>query len=160
RASVHLGSTTVEHQFGRVNLRNAILVGDYDRGYQNFVPGAVSADRSAVAMSAYNNATRRRNVFNQTDLSLTASSGPVRHTILWGAELGQQNTANFRNTGYFNNLNTSVTVPYDNPIVTMPVTFRQSATDADNQVRTSVAAGYVQDQIAFTRFVQVLAGVR
>jgi catecholate siderophore receptor len=160
RASVHLGSTTIEHQFGRLNLRNATLVGDYDRGYQNYVPGAVSADRSSVAMSAYNNATRRRNIFNQTDLSLSVSSGPLKHALLWGAEVGQQSTNNFRNTGYFNNASTSISVPYEQPLLTTPATFRQSATDADNRVRTNVAAGYVQDQIAVSRFVQVLAGVR
>ena len=44
RASVDLWSANVEHQAGKVTLRNRTLVGDYDRSYQNFVPGAVTAD--------------------------------------------------------------------------------------------------------------------
>ena len=40
------------------------------------------------------------------------------------------------------------------------LTFRQNATDADNRLRLNLAAGYVQDQIEITRFVQVVAGVR
>jgi catecholate siderophore receptor len=160
RADVNLGSATIEHQFGRVNLRNATLVGDYDRGYQNYVPGSVNPTKTFVAMSAYNNATSRRNVFNQTDLTYTGSTGPIRHNLLWGTEVGQQNTNNFRNTGYFHNSRTSILVPYGDPVVSADITFRQSATDADNHVRANVAAGYVQDEIELSRFVQVLAGFR
>ena len=45
-ARVNLGSATVEHQAGRLTIRNRTTVGNYDRGYQNFVPGAVTADKS------------------------------------------------------------------------------------------------------------------
>ena len=51
-------------------------------------------------------------------------------------------------------------MPYDNPTIGTPVTFRQSATDADNHLRTNLGATYVQDQISLSRFVQVIAGVR
>ncbi len=160
RARVHLGTTAVEHQAGRLNLRDTIFVGDYDRGYQNFVPGAVYADKSRVMLSAYNNATHRRNVFNQTDLTYTAFTGALRHTLLWGAELGRQRTNNLRNTGYFNNTLTSIAAPYANPLVGVPVIFRQSATDSDNRVSANVAASYFQDQLELSRFVRVVAGVR
>ena len=39
------------------------------------VPGARHADKTQVALSAYNNATQRLNVFNQTDLIYVASTG-------------------------------------------------------------------------------------
>jgi catecholate siderophore receptor len=160
RAGVNLGSARFERQFGRINLRNSSLIGDYDRGYQNYVPGAVNAGRTAVALSAYNNATRRRNMFNQTDLTYAFATGNMRHTLLWGAELSRQNSDNFRNTGYFNNTSTSIAVPYASPSVNIPVIFRQSATDADNHVKADVAAGYVQDHIELSRFFQVLLGAR
>ena len=35
--------------------------------YQNFVPGAVSIATGTDPITAYNNATRRENLFNQTD---------------------------------------------------------------------------------------------
>ena len=159
-ASVNLGSATFERQFGRLNVRNAALIGNYDRGYQNYVPGAVNPARTLVAMSAYNNATNRRNLFNQTDVTTTVSTGAARHTLLWGGEIGRQNTGNFRNTGYFENMSASVSVPYRNPTIAIPVTFRQSVTDADNRIHTNVAAAYVQDQIDLSRFFQVLAGFR
>ncbi|HXA52304.1 MAG TPA: TonB-dependent receptor plug domain-containing protein, partial [Candidatus Acidoferrum sp.] len=83
-ADVNVGTVAIEHQVGRLNIRNRTVEGDYDRGYQNFVPGAVTADRSQVALSAYNNATHRRNLFNQTDLTYQRSTGALRHTLLAG----------------------------------------------------------------------------
>ena len=79
------------------------MIGGYDRSYQNFVPGAVTADASQVSLSAYNNATNRTNFFQQADLAYARSTGPLTHTFLAGAEAGRQLTDNFRNTGYFNN---------------------------------------------------------
>jgi catecholate siderophore receptor len=45
-------------------------------------------------------------------------------------------------------------------LTTTPVTFRQSATDANNHVRASVAAMYAQDQIELSRRLQLVAGAR
>jgi catecholate siderophore receptor len=160
RADVDLASATVEHRFGKLTLRNRTMFGDYDRFYQNYVPGAVSADKSRVTITAYNNATQRENLFNQTDLTYGFATGSVRHTLLFGSEFGRQSTDNFRNTGFFNNTATSITAPYDDPTIDTPVTFRQSATDADNHLRTRVSAVYAQDQIELSSKVQLLAGLR
>jgi catecholate siderophore receptor len=160
RARVNLASSMIEHQSGRLNIRNRTMFGDYDRGYQNYVPGAVTKDKTRVALSAYNNATRRRNLFNQTDLTYLRSTGRIQHTLLAGAEVGRQLTNSFRNTGFFNNTATSISVPYDNPTIGTPVTFRQNATDANNHLKTNLAATYFQDQIEFSRRVQMVAGLR
>ena len=160
RARVHLTSVAVDHRIGGVTLRNRTLAGAYDRFYQNFVPGASSADRTLVALTSYNNATERTNVFNQTDLTFAASTGRVRHTLLAGAEFGRQLTDNFRSSGFFNGTATSLQVPFDNPTIRTPVTFRQNATDADNHVRTNVAAAFVQDQAELSKYLQLIGGVR
>ena len=160
RARVNLGSASVEHRAGRLNIRNSMLIGDYDRGYQNYVPGAVTPDRAQVALSAYNNATQRLNLFNRTDVTGEVSTGRLRHTLLGGVEAGRQLTDNFRNTGFFGNSAASLAAPYSDPTIDTPMTFRQSATDADNHLRTTVAAAYLQDQVELSRFVQVVAGVR
>jgi catecholate siderophore receptor len=160
RARVDLLSGSFEHQIGRLNIRNRTLLGDYDKFYQNFVPGAVNAEATRVSISAYNNTGHRRNLFNQTDLSFTAKTGTIRHTFLTGAEFGRQTSTNFRRTGFFNNTTTSVLAALSNPTIDIPVTFRQNATDADNRVRAIVAAGYVQDQIELSPKVEVLLGVR
>ena len=160
RALVNIGSVLVEHQVGKLTIRNRSLLANYDRGYQNFVPGVATPDGQQVNLSAYNNATDRTNLLNQSDLTYTAETGPIRHTLLAGADLGRQLTDNFRNTGYFNNITTTTPVPFLNPTITTPVTFRQSATDADNHLRTNIAAGFVQDQVELTKHLQLIGGVR
>ena len=160
RAGVNLASAVVEHQAGRFNLTNRTMFGDYDRFYQNYVPGAVTADKNFVSISSYNNTTKRRNTFNQTDVTFTASTGSVRHTVLAGAEVGRQQTDNFRRSGFFTNTATAVLVPLSNPTVNAAVTFRPNATDADNHIQTNLGATYVQDQIELNRYLQVVTGVR
>jgi catecholate siderophore receptor len=160
RATVNRLSGLVQHQAGRLMITNRTTFGDYDRGYQNYVPGAVNAAQTLVALTAYNNSTRRRNLFNQTDFIYAFSTGKVKHNLLFGTEVGRQTTDNFRNTGFFNNSTTSIQVPYANPLTSVPVVFRQSATDADNHVKANLAATFIQNQIDLSRPVQLLAGLR
>jgi catecholate siderophore receptor len=160
RATVNLGSLALEQQVRGAVIHNRTSFGAYDRGYQNFVPGAVSADKTLDTLTAYNNATGRFNFFNQTDASYTAHTGRIKHTLLAGAEAGRQLTDNLRNTGYFNNTATSILIPLTAPTIATPVTFRPGATDADNHLQTSLAAVYVQDQVELSRHVQVIAGLR
>lgn len=160
RADVNLGSVIVEQQLGAWNLRNQTLFGAYDKYYGNVFPGAVNAARTQVSLSAYNDAVNRNNFFNQTDLSRGLKTGGIRHTVLAGVEVGRQLTNNLRNTGFFGNTATTSLVTLENPVDLSPVTFRQSATDANNQIRARVGAVYLQDQIELSRFVQVVAGLR
>ncbi len=160
RAGVNLGSVLVDHQIGRVSIRNRTQFGAYDRFYQNYVPGAASADQRLVALSAYNNATQRLNAFNQTDVIGTVFTGKIRHTLLGGVEVGRQLTDNFRRTGYFNTSATSVQVPFSDPVLSSPAVFRQSATDANNHLKVNLGATYLQDQVQLSRFVQLVGGIR
>ena len=157
----HSAGALVEHSAGGgVTIRNRTRFADYDKFYQNSYPGALNADGSQVTLSAYNNATDRRNLFNQTDVIFGLETGGVRHTLLAGVEVGRQETENFRETGYYNDATTSITVPFGQPTVATPITFRQSATDADNRATATVAGVYLQDQLALSRHVQAVAGVR
>lgn len=160
RSRVDLATASIERQFGGATVRSRVMAGGYDRFYQNYVPGAVSADGRQVTMTAYTNASHRENVFNQTELMFAGSTGAVRHTIVAAAEVGRQHTDNFRRTGFFNNASTSTFVPFGAPTGVPPVTFRQSATDADNHVRASVAAVSVQDQVDLAPRVLAIGGVR
>jgi catecholate siderophore receptor len=72
-------TAVIEHDFGNgISLRNRTRYADYDKFYQNvFVNGSVQAN-GMVSLGAYSNATRRSNLFNQTDLVRplkTAASG-------------------------------------------------------------------------------------
>jgi catecholate siderophore receptor len=160
RAGVNLVSANVDHQAGRFNIHNRTMFGDYDRFYQNYVPGAVTGDKTRVSITAYNNAAKRRNLFNQTDVTFNASTGKVRHNFLAGAEVGRQHTDNFRQSGFFNSTATSLLAAVSDPTIDVPVTFRQNATDANNHIHTNLGATYVQDQMSINRYLQVVTGVR
>jgi catecholate siderophore receptor len=160
RMRVNAATASVEHVAGPLTLRNRSRFADYDKFYQNSYPGAVNADASQVALSAYNHAIGRRNWFNQTDLVATAATGGVRHTLLLGAEVSRQRTEQVRNTGYYNNTATSFSVPFAAPTVTTPITFRQSATDADNRTVASVAGIYLQEQAELAPWLQAVGGLR
>src|SRR6185369_7564761 len=161
RALVNLGTTTIEHTtLSGLIIRNRGSFANYDRGYQNYVPGLVTTDKSQLSVSAYNNATNRRNIFDQTDLSYVVFTGRIRHTLLGGVEGGHQLTDNFRNTGFFNNTATSLLVPVSDTVINTPITFRQSATDANNHLVTNLGAAYIQDQVQLSRYIQLLGGVR
>ncbi|MBO0991205.1 TonB-dependent siderophore receptor [Delftia sp. SD018] len=152
---------TLEHEFDSgVAVRNRTRWSDQDKFYQNVFPGATNATGTQVAISAYNNMTRRKSVFNQTDVTFNLDAGGLRHRFLAGAEFGVQDTDNHRETGYFPGGATSVNVPVANPFTSLPVSFRPSATDADNSGKAKVAAFYLQDQVEITRNLQVVAGVR
>jgi catecholate siderophore receptor len=153
----------LEHGMGGAVLRNRTRFADYGKFYQNVFPGAVTADGSMVALSAYNNRTDRRNFFNQTDILFDVVRGDVTHRILVGAELGRQETGNFRETGYFGAPGSTVTsqsVNVADPHPTLPITFRQSAADADNDGTADTTALYVQDQMHIGDKWQLVAGLR
>lgn len=154
------GATIERGTTERVLLRSTTRRAAYGKYYQNTVPGAVNAAMTTAMLTAYRNATNRVNFFNQTDLTATRRTGPVTHTLLVGAEYGVQATTNFRETGYFNGSATSMTVPFDAPTIVAPVSFRQSATDANNHTDAEVAAAYMQHQAVLGAHWQAIAGLR
>jgi catecholate siderophore receptor len=163
RAELQVGTAgaTLEQQLGdRASLRTHVRLTAYDKFYQNVLPGAVSGGGTQVTLSGYSNDTQRENYFAQSEATLGFPAIAMPQTLLIGAEIGRQDTDNFRQTGYFNDATTSVTVPFEAPTVTTPVTFRQSATDANNNTIANVVSMYAQDQLWLTAKLQATVGVR
>jgi catecholate siderophore receptor len=164
RVTLNVWSSSFDHRFSdRFTLRNHLSYGQYDKFYQNVFPGAVNPAAATVAISGYNNGTERRNLFNQTDVTVAARTGAVTHTVLVGAELGRQVTDNLRRTGYFDAVGPSVTsipVPLSDPTTSLAVAFRPSATDADNHGKATIASVFAQDQMALTKYLDAVVGLR
>jgi catecholate siderophore receptor len=112
RLDANLFNAGVDREFGSLIVRNRTMYGDYDRFYQNYVPGVVNTTTNLVPLTAYNNRTQRRNLFNQTDFIYSLVTGGIKHMLLGGFEVGRQHSNNFRNTGFFNNTSTSMFVPF------------------------------------------------
>ncbi len=163
-ATVNSAFLVLDHSFAqRITLRNHTRFGRYEKFYQNVYPGAVNAAGTTVALSAYNNATDRDNLLNQTDLVLPFATGTVQHQVLTGLELARQETDNLRLTGYFTTISpttSSLNVPLAVPRTTLPLTFSPGATDAHNHGIAHTVALYAQDQITLLPQVLAVAGVR
>lgn len=164
KATVDSLGLFLDHAFQNgLTVRNATRWASYDKFYQNVFPGAVNAAGTSVSLSAYNNATQRDNLFNQTDLVLPLSTGAIHHEFLAGFEVGRQETDNLRTTGYFTSVSpttTAIDVPVTLPRTTLPLTFRPSATDADNHGVARNLAVYAQDRIVVLPQLQAIVGVR
>lgn len=163
-ADVDIGSAVVDHDFENgLSIRNATQVANYDKFYQNIFPGggansgAVNAAGTSSNLSAYNNETDRINIFNQTDLTYKFGTGPVRHTLLFGSEVGRQSGLNFRQGGMFNGVSSTIMVDPRNPTSYVPVVFSPSS---KNTYNLNLGAIYVQDQVEITRYLQLIGGVR
>lgn len=159
--SLNAVTALVEHAFNSdVELRNRTRYSDQDKFYQNVYATTTANAAGDFNVAAYNLATVRKSFFNQTDLITKFNTGSVKHKLLMGAEFGEQDTANFRNTGFFPGNATTITANINNPGTIAPVTYRQNATDADNKSTAKIAAVYVQDQIEFNKYVHLIAGLR
>jgi catecholate siderophore receptor len=168
KADVDLASFAVEHRFGEgLTLRNRTLFGSYDKFYQNiFANSAVLAATATlperVRLGAYNNRNNRRNLFSQTDLVWENRFGGVDQTLLFGFEVGREKSRNKRLTGTISGseIIEGNAVPLSDPTVDADVLFAPLASDANNRVKATVAAAYVQDQIRISPMFEIVAGLR
>jgi len=163
RSAIDGFSVALDHDLGAgLQLKNSFRATHYDKFYQNVYPDNAGAGVNAAGflnLAAYNNANRRNNVFNQTDLTKTFAAGGLEHTLLAGLELGHQSSANRRNTGFFAGAARLASVSASAPFA-MATRFAAFSTDADNNVRSDVVAVYVQDQIGLSKEWKLLAGLR
>jgi catecholate siderophore receptor len=162
RVDANIATALVEHETeSGLKIRNQSRFADYDKFYQNVFPsGAVNAAGTSANLAAYNNQTDRENLFNQTDLTYRFETGFMKHTLLFGTEFGRQTGLSYRQSGFFNNATNTLPVSPLNPVSYVPVTFRNTATDANSTYRLNLASVYAQDQIEISPHLQLIAGAR
>ncbi len=173
--NVNAFSALIEHDFGGGTvLRNRTRIADYDKHYQNVYPGTVNGAATTVALSAYDNTTDRRNLFNQIDLIFSATTGTVEHKFMTGVEFGRQDTDNQRRSGRFTlgagspcltgSTASSCVVPLGSPNVSPRVVYANNSLggsgDARNTGVAKIAAVYAQDQIEFSPKWSAIVGLR
>jgi catecholate siderophore receptor len=154
QSGVDAASATFEHRFNRaLSLRNSLLVGRYEKYYQNVYPGSAVSVAETLSLSAYNHQVDRTNTFNQTDLLYRADWGRMTHTLLFGVEAGHQFQDELRHTaaGIPN-------VPLSSSV--RDASFSAAPLVIDRHATADVIAGYVQDQIAVARHWKAVVGAR
>ena len=158
KANIDIGTLTVEHYFGGgLTVRSRTMFGDYRKFYQNIYGSGFNAATQLVTLSGYNNRNDRTNLFSQNDLIWENHLAGIDQTLLFGFEVGREKSRNKRNTAQFLDGNTT---PITDPTVDADVIFAPIASDADNRVKATVAAAYVQDQIRISSAFEIVAGLR
>jgi catecholate siderophore receptor len=158
---VHIAQLAVEHRFAEgLTLRNRTLYGNYDKFYQNIYPNGPALPATLtlparVVLGAYNDSTERDNLLSQTDLIWENQLGRLDQTLLVGFEIGWQDSHNQRRNGIISGLGY---VPLSDPTQDRIVSFTGGG--ANNDIKTNVAAIYIQDQIRISPMFEIVAGLR
>jgi catecholate siderophore receptor len=157
-ADIHLVSAAAEHRLTEgLTLKHRTQYGVYDKFYQNIYPTNLDETTGEVVLGAYNSRNDRSNLISQTDLVWEARLGGIEQTLLAGVELSRQSSRNHRKSGSFVGSNR---VPLSDPTTDSTVVFASTASDSNNRTKATVAAFYVQDQIRFASWIELVAGLR
>ncbi len=154
----------VDHDFtdrlrGNVTLQYA----EYDKLYQNLYASeevtVVDGTFAQVELDGYRDTTDRENLILQANLIGEFETGSIGHTVLFGFELGNQETANARADNVFaSNGDDQLFINFSDPLVIPAFSFTPVVRDRESEVDfTSV---YLQDQIDLTDNFKLLLGLR
>lgn len=160
----HIARARVDHTFTdflRGNL--TVQFADYDKAYKNlFANSAVNIVNGTipeVELDGYEDLTDRQNLIIQANLVSEFRTGPVGHTILFGGEFGDQDTANSRNDNVFAaNGSDRLVIAFTDPLDIPEFAFSNLVRDRESQVQ--FASVYLQDQIDVTDWLILVGGVR
>jgi len=160
----HILRGHVEHSFSD-NLRANVSAqyADYDKLYQNlYASDAVDVTNGVfpqVEFDGYRDATDRKNLILQANLVGEFQTGPFGHTVLIGAEYGDQSTQNARIDNVFAaNGDDQLVFAFSNPLVIPSFSFSNLARDRASDVKT--VSVYAQDQIDLTEQLKIVLGAR
>jgi catecholate siderophore receptor len=170
RFNAKVASARIEHRFSdALRLSSKALYGDYDKSYQNVFPAGpatIVGGAETVAIEAYRDPTKRKNLLIQNDLVANIETGGIAHTILVGMDYADQRTRNARINGFFDSgvATTSsgrrTVVPLTDPLNIPAVTFRAGTGNRSVRANADVIGLYFQDQVKLGEHVEVIAGLR
>ncbi|GJL92671.1 TonB-dependent receptor [Hyphococcus sp.] len=156
----HIVRAKIDHTFSDF-LRGNITAqfADYAKLYQNIYTADFDAATNMITMDGYQDMTERQNLIFQGNLIGEFATGPFGHTVLFGAEYGDQDTANARNDNFFtDSADDQITFLFSDPLNIPEFAFSTPVRGTQSDVKfTSV---YLQDQIDVTGWLKIVAGVR
>jgi len=156
----HIVRTKIDHTFSDF-LRGNVTAqfADYDKLYQNIYTAGFDAASNMITMDGYQDMTERQNLIFQGNLIGEFDTGAFGHTVLFGAEYGDQDTVNARNDNFFtDSADDQITFLFTDPLNIPEFAFSTPVRGTESDVKfTSV---YLQDQIDVTDWLKIVAGVR
>ena len=136
---------------------------DYDKAYQNLFASeevnVVNGAFSEVELDGYRDTTDRENTFLQGNLVGEFETGRIGHTVLIGAEYGNQDTANARFDNVFAaNGDDQLFIPFTDPLDIPAFSFSDLSRNRQSDV--TVFSVYAQNQISLTEQFKIVLGGR
>ena len=129
----------------------------YDKYYGNVLPSAATA--TTVTLTGYDANNTRDNWIGQTNLVWKGRTGPVGHTLLAGFEVTRQtSTAQRRNVVFGSGAAQSVTVPLARMLTLPALSFTAPISSSNSDAESNSV--YLQDQLEFAPWLQIVAGIR
>lgn len=160
----HILRARIEHAFSD-GLRGNVTAqyADFDKLYQNLYPSdavtTVNGTFAEVELDGYRDPTQRENMILQANLVGEFETGNLDHTLLFGFELGDQQTANARQDNVFAaNNDDQLFIPFSDPLAIPAFGFTNTVRDRESDLTfTSV---YLQDQVDLTDQLKIVVGLR
>ncbi|MEO1250881.1 MAG: TonB-dependent siderophore receptor [Pseudomonadota bacterium] len=160
----HIVRGRIDHAFTEA-LRGNITAqyADFDKAYQNLFPSdavdVMDGTFPSVELDGYLDTTLRQNFIIQGNLVGEFKTGPFVHTLLVGAEYGNQDTANARNDNVFAaNDDDQLVIPFIDPLDIPAFGFDAPARDRASLVE--FVSVYIQNQIDVTDQIKLVLGGR
>lgn len=156
----HIMKARVDHKLNADWTVNGTLqYADFDKLYQNLYPAGYDASTNLVTLDGYIDATERENLILQVNAVGTVSTGNVEHTILVGAEYGQQDSANNRRDTLFPSTNDDQATTLLTDVIVVPdFGFTDPVRDRESDV--TFASVFIQDEVQVTDNLILVAGLR
>lgn len=173
----HILRGRIDHTFSDALRGNfTAQYADYDKVYQNLFPSeevvVTNGAFPAVELDGYRDTTDRQNLILQGNLVGEFETGAFGHTFLFGAEYGDQDTANARNDNVFDVNGSGILgdevggvadddqffVPFTDPLTLPLFGFVDPARNRVSDVE--FISVYFQDQIEVTDWLKIVGGVR
>jgi catecholate siderophore receptor len=156
----HIARGQIDHSFSdSLSFNATIQYADYDKLYQNLYPIGFDQDAGNVSLDGYRDATARQNFISQANLVYELDTAGIGHTVLIGAEYGDQQTGNNRRDSFFtDSSDDQISFLFSDPIVIPEVSFPVFSRNRASNV--NFLSLYAQDQIDIGEFVKIVAGFR
>ena len=162
----HTARARLDHEVSQaVSLNATVLYANYDKLYQNLFPTAFDAGANTVTLDGYLDTTDRENLIIQTNMVALFETGGLSHTLLVGAEYGDQQTQNARRDVVFQDNPDSIddrsdltTFMFSDPLAIPAFDFPELNRDRDSDVE--FFSLYLQDQIDIGDHFKVIGGLR
>lgn len=154
----------IDHDFtDKIRGNATVQFADYDKLYQNLYSSeevsVVNGTFAQVELDGYRDTTDRENFIFQANLIAELETGSIDHTILFGFETGNQETANTRADNLFaSNGDDQLFINFTDPLVIPAFSFSPVVRDRESELDFSSV--YIQNQIDLTDKFKVLLGLR